>query len=209
MRDEWKVGRVIARPYVGKKRGEFRRTSNRRDYALKPSGPTALDALKGAGLDVIGVGKIRDIFDGEGLTAYHKSQSSLHGMDQTIALSGEDFRGLCFVNLVDFDMLYGHRRDAGGYAEALNAFDAWLPSFLAKLREDDLLLITADHGCDPGYQKTTDHTREYVPLLALGKRVHPADLGTRVCFADVAATVAELLGAALETPGKSFVKEIM
>ena len=170
---------------------------------------TLPDVLQAAGKDVIGVGKIGDIFVGRGITESFVTHGNAEGMEVTLAQTERDFSGLCFVNLVDFDMLYGHRRDAEGYAEALNAFDAWLPSFLAKLREDDLLLITADHGCDPSYQKTTDHTREYVPLLALGKQVRPADLGTREGFADVAATVAELLGVPMDCPGRSFGKEIL
>lgn len=165
MKDQWKVGRVIARPYVGRKKGEFKRTSNRHDYALKPFGKTALDSLKAAGLDVISIGKIVDIFDGEGITRFLKSQSSVHGMEQTIDMAGEDFRGLCFVNLVDFDALWGHRRDPLGYARELERFDEKLGALLGRLREDDLLMITADHGNDPTYTGT-DHTREKVPLLA-------------------------------------------
>lgn len=165
MKDEWKVGRVIARPYVGKKKGEFKRTSNRHDYALKPYGPTALNALKDAGLDVISVGKIYDIFDGEGLTESNKSKSSVHGMEQTIEIAKRDFQGLCYVNLVDFDALWGHRRDVEGYARELEKFDEKLGVFLEELKEDDLLLITADHGNDPTHTGT-DHTREKVPLLA-------------------------------------------
>ena len=165
MKDEWKVGRVIARPYVGKKKGEFKRTSNRHDYALKPYGRTALNALKDAGYDVISVGKIFDIFDGEGLTESNKSKSSVHGMEQTIEISKRDFKGLCFVNLVDFDALWGHRRNVKGYAEELERFDVKLGEFLGGLREDDLLIITADHGNDPTHTGT-DHTREMVPFFA-------------------------------------------
>ncbi len=165
LRDEWKVGRVIARPYVGKKKGEFKRTSNRHDYALKPYGKTALDALKAGGYDVISVGKIRDIFDGEGITESHKSKSSVHGMEQTIEIADRDFTGLCFVNLVDFDALWGHRRNPVGYGRELERFDEKLGVLLEKLKDDDLLIITADHGNDPTY-KGTDHTREKVPFLA-------------------------------------------
>ena len=165
MKDEWKVGRVIARPYVGKKKGEFVRTSNRHDYALKPYGRTALNALKDAGYDVISVGKIRDIFDGEGITESNKSKSSVHGMEQTIEIAERDFTGLCFVNLVDFDALWGHRRNVKGYAEELERFDVKLGELLKVLREDDLLIITADHGNDPTY-KGTDHTREQVMFVA-------------------------------------------
>lgn len=165
MKDEWRVGRVIARPYVGKKKGEFKRTANRHDYALKPFGKTALDALKDAGLDVISVGKIRDIFDGEGITEAFRSKSSVHGMEQTIELTQKDFHGLCFVNLVDFDALWGHRRNPQGYASEIEKFDINLGKLLSLLKKDDLLMITADHGNDPTYTGT-DHTREKVPFLA-------------------------------------------
>lgn len=168
LREEWKVGRVIARPYVGKKRGEFKRTSNRHDYALKPCGYTVLDALKESGYDVISVGKIKDIFDGQGITEAYRSRSSVHGMEQTIELTDKNFEGLCFVNLVDFDALWGHRRDPEGYARELEAFDEKLGMLLEKMRNDDLLIITADHGNDPTY-KGTDHTREQVPFLAFSK----------------------------------------
>ena len=164
LREQWKVGRVIARPYIGKRRGEFERTSNRHDYALKPSGATVLNALKDAGFDVISVGKIVDIFDGEGITEAHKSQSSVHGMDQTIELAKKEFEGLCFVNLVDFDAKWGHRRNPQGYRDELERFDEKLGIFLANMKEDDLLMITADHGNDPTF-KGTDHTKEMVPLL--------------------------------------------
>ena len=201
------VGRVIARPFIGTP-GSFVRTANRHDFSLEPPTPTLLDELKNAGLDVIGVGKIHDIFAGQGLTEYVYNKSNAHGMAHAMEYAKKDFTGLCFVNLVDFDSQYGHRRDASGYTEALNRFDAWLGDFLKTLGPDDLVLITADHGCDPGYTATTDHTREYVPLLALGKQVKPGDLGTRSTFADVAATVAELFGIQLETPGKSFANQI-
>ena len=165
MKDEWKVGRVIARPYVGKKKGEFKRTANRHDYALKPYGRTALDVLKDSGLEVISVGKIFDIFDGEGLTESNKSKSSVHGMEQTIEIAKRDFTGLCYVNLVDFDALWGHRRDVAGYAQEIEKFDVKLGELLGELKEDDLLIITADHGNDPTHTGT-DHTREKVPFLA-------------------------------------------
>ena len=164
MKDEWRVGRVIARPYVGKKKGTFKRTSNRHDYALKPTGRTALNALKDAGLDVIGVGKINDIFCGEGITQTYHSDSSVHGMQQTIEICKEDFHGLCFVNLVDFDALWGHRRNPEGYGREIEKFDRGLGTLMNELREDDLLILTADHGNDPTY-KGTDHTRECVPCL--------------------------------------------
>ena len=203
------MGRVIARPFVGDAVNGFKRTANRHDYSLEPPRPTILDAVKGAGLDSIAVGKIHDIFAGYGDTEYVYNQSNAHGMAHTSAYAQKDFHGLCFVNLVDFDMVYGHRRDAAGYAKALSEFDSWLGSFLPALGDEDLVMITADHGCDPGYLATTDHTREYVPLLVLGKQVKPVDLGTRESFADIAATVAQLLDVALDTPGKSFAEEIM
>ena len=197
MRDEWKVGRVIARPYVGKKKGEFKRTGNRHDYALKPYGKTALDALKEAGLDVISVGKIKDIFDGEGITNAYKSQSSVHGMEQTIEIAESEFKGLCFVNLVDFDALWGHRRNPLGYAGELERFDEKLGILLEKLREDDLLIITADHGNDPTY-KGTDHTREKVPFLAYSRQMREMrDLGELKSFAVVGATVADVFRVAM------------
>ena len=197
MKDEWKVGRVIARPYVGKKKGEFKRTSNRHDYALKPYGKTALDALKEAGLDVISIGKIKDIFDGEGITQAHKSKSSVHGMEQTIEVAGTDFKGLCYVNLVDFDALWGHRRDPQGYARELEKFDEKLGILLEELREDDLLIITADHGNDPPYTGT-DHTREKVPFLAYSKQMKEAkDLGELDSFAVVGCTVADVFDVAM------------
>ncbi len=202
------VGRVIARPFVGTP-GNFKRTANRHDYSLEPPKTTLLDAVKAAGLDSIAVGKIHDIFAGRGDTEFVYNKSNTNGMEHTLRYAGQDFHGLCFVNLVDFDMLYGHRRDIDGYAKALSEFDAWLPGFMSKLGEDDLVMITADHGCDPGYLATTDHTREYIPLLVLGKRVKPVNLGTRTTYADIAATVAELLGVELDTPGKSFAGDIL
>ena len=209
LKDEWKVGRVIARPYVGKKKGEFKRTSNRHDYALKPTNDTALNALKNAGLDVISIGKINDIFCGEGITEAYRSKSSVHGMEQTIEICEKNFNGLCFVNLVDFDMLYGHRNDVDGYANALTEFDAQLRELLPLLRPDDLLFITADHGCDPS-TPSTDHSREHVPMLAYGAKVKPGvNIGTRSTYADLAATVAEYLGVKAEIAGESFRKEIL
>ena len=203
------VGRVIARPYVGSARDGYTRTSNRHDYSLEPPRETMLDAIKAAGMASIAVGKIHDIFAGRGDTEHVYNSSNADGMAHAMNYAGKDFRGLCFVNLVDFDMLYGHRRDIDGYAAALSEFDAWLPGFLEQLGEEDLVMITADHGCDPGYTATTDHTREYVPLLVLGKAVKPVDLGTRRSFADIAATVTELLGVEFEPPGESFAQEIV
>ena len=202
------VGRVIARPFVGQP-GAFKRTANRHDFSLEPPRKTLLDALKDAGKASIGVGKIHDIFAGQGLTEYVYNQSNANGMEHTDHYAAMDWEGLCFVNLVDFDMQFGHRRDIDGYAGALTEFDHWLSTFLPKLGEEDVVMITADHGCDPAYTATTDHTREYVPLLILGNQVRPVNLGTRKSFADIAATVAELLDVKLDTPGKSFAKEIM
>lgn len=191
MKDEWKVGRVIARPYKGQKRGEFKRTPNRHDYALKPYGKTALNVLKDHGYDVISIGKIFDIFDGEGLTQSNKSTSSVHGMEQTIQMMDEDFTGLCYVNLVDFDALWGHRRDPKGYGDELERFDVSLGVVLNKLAEDDLLIITADHGNDPTF-KGTDHTREYVPFLAYSPRMKGnGSLEDSKTFADIGATIVE------------------
>lgn len=194
MKEEWRVGRVIARPYVGKKKGEFKRTSNRHDYALKPFGKTALDALKAGGLDVISIGKIKDIFDGEGITEAYKSKSSVHGMEQALEVAGKDFHGLCFVNLVDFDALWGHRRDPKGYAREIEKFDVNLGKLLDILKGDDLLIITADHGNDPTYTGT-DHTREKVPFLAYSPSMQNGrDLPERDTFAVIGATIAENFG---------------
>ncbi len=209
LRGKHGVGRVIARPYVGNARDGFKRTSNRHDYSLEPPKATMLDAIKAAGLDSIAVGKIHDIFAGCGDTEYVYNKSNANGMEHTANYAARDFHGLCFVNLVDFDMQYGHRRNIDGYAAALTEFDTWLGAFLPTLGEDDLVMITADHGCDPGYTATTDHTREYVPLMILGKQVKPVNLGTRHSFADIAATVTELLGVDYDTPGESFAKEII
>ena len=209
LRGKHGVGRVIARPYVGNAKDGFKRTSNRHDYSLEPPKPTMLDAIKENGLDSIAVGKIHDIFAGYGDTEYVYNKSNANGMEHTVNYAAKDFRGLCFVNLVDFDMLYGHRRDIDGYANALSEFDAWLGKFLPTLGEEDLVMITADHGCDPAYTATTDHTREYVPLLVLGKAVKPVNMGTRKSFADIAATVTDLLGVDYDTPGESFAKEIL
>lgn len=194
MKDEWKVGRVIARPYVGRKKGEFQRTSNRHDYALKPYGRTALNVLKDAGLDVISVGKIFDIFDGEGLTESNKSKSSVHGMEQTIEIAKRDFEGLCYVNLVDFDALWGHRRNVKGYAQELERFDKKLGELLGLLKKDDLLIITADHGNDPTHTGT-DHTREQVPFLAYSPSMESfGRLEDARTFAVIGATIADNFG---------------
>ena len=210
MKDEWKVGRVIARPYVGRKRGEFRRTSNRHDYALKPFGRTALNALQEAGLDVISVGKIRDIFDGEGITEAYKSKSSVHGMEHTLELAGKEFHGLCFVNLVDFDALWGHRRDPEGYAAEIGRFDERLGMLLPLLKEDDLLIITADHGNDPTYTGT-DHTREKVPFLAYSPSMSGSgELPEADTFAVIGATVTDNFGVKMPdgTIGRSIMEKL-
>ena len=194
LKDEWKVGRVIARPYIGDKKGNFKRTSNRHDYALKPYGETALNALKDKNFDVISVGKIKDIFDGEGITQSYKSKSSVHGMEQTLEIMDKDFNGLCFVNLVDFDALWGHRRNPKGYAKELEMFDVNLGKVLDKLNEDDLLIVTADHGNDPTYTGT-DHTREYVPFLAYSPSMkNHGLLETSNSFATIGATVTDNFG---------------
>lgn len=196
------VGRVIARPFEGEV-GAFVRTPRRHDFSLEPTEDTMLDSLKSEGFDVIGVGKIHDIFAGRGLTEYTYSESNANGLRKTSEIAKRDFHGLCFTNLVDFDSKFGHRRDVDGYASAISEFDAWLGEFLPEMREDDVLIITADHGCDPAYTKTTDHTREYVPMLISGKRITPAELGTIDGFDTVAATVCALLGSETfyEVPG--------
>ena len=207
LKDEWRVGRVIARPYVGKKKGEFKRTSNRHDYALKPSGKTVLNALQEAGLDVISIGKIQDIFSGEGITRAYHSESSVHGMEQTIQICQE---GLCFVNLVDFDALWGHRRNVEGYAKELEKFDEKLGILLEKLKQEDLLILTADHGNDPTYSGT-DHTREYVPFLAYSPKMHQGGkLEERDTFAVIGATVADNFGISMPegTIGCSILSEL-
>lgn len=210
LRDEWKVGRVIARPYVGRKKGEFKRTANRHDYALKPSGRTALNALQDAGYAVISVGKIADIFDGEGITARNKSQSSVHGMEQTIELAQNDFTGLCFTNLVDFDALWGHRRNPVGYAEEIERFDVKLGELLPHLGAEDLLILTADHGNDPTY-KGTDHTREKVPFIAYSPSLTGhGKLPEQDSFAIIGATIADNFGVAMPegTIGESILTEL-
>lgn len=208
MKDEWKVGRVIARPYVGRKRGEFKRTSNRHDYALKPYGKTVLNALKDGGYDVISVGKINDIFDGEGITKAHRSTSSVHGMEQTIELANEEFTGLCFVNLVDFDALWGHRRDPIGYGQELEKFDEKLGILLEQLKEDDLLILTADHGNDPTYTGT-DHTREKVPFLLYSKSMNEAGLLEESdTFSDIGATIADNFEVEMPKNGRSRLQEL-
>ena len=211
MRDEWKVGRVIARPYVGKKRGEFVRTSNRHDYAVKPTGRTALNVLKDAGFDVISIGKINDIFVGEGITEAQKSKSSVHGMEQTIAMTQRDFTGLCFVNLVDFDALWGHRRNPVGYAQEIERFDKKLGELLPLLRKEDLLILTADHGNDPTHTGT-DHTRERVPFLAYSPSMQEGRrMEEKSTFAVIGASVLDNFDLSMpeNTIGTSILPEII
>ena len=192
LQGEHAVGRVIARPFTTVN-GEYKRTENRHDYSLTPPKATAMDAIGEAGLDVISIGKIFDIFSGAGIKKSLPTHNNGEGMQTLLEVQKTDFRGLCFANLVDFDMLYGHRQDIDGYAAALSAFDAWLPEFISGMREGDLLMITADHGCDPG-DNSTDHTREEVPLIICGPDVKPVNLGTRLGFATIGNTAADLLG---------------
>ena len=196
------VGRVIARPFVGTS-GNYTRTPHRHDFSLLPPGDTMLDVLKAEGKDVIAVGKINDIFAGKGVTEFVYTSGNEEGIERTLEYLDKDFEGLCFVNLVDYDMLYGHRRDVDGYAAALTYFDEKLPAILSKMRPDDALLITADHGCDPSYTKTTDHTREYTPMILCGDSIDPGNIGTRESFSDIAATVLDFLGSPERLAGKS------
>ena len=209
LKGEHGVGRVIARPFIGNA-PNFERTSNRHDFSLEPPQKTMLDLLKEAGKDVIGVGKINDIFAGRGLTEFVRTSGNPDGIDKTIEYTKKDFEGLCFVNLVDFDMLYGHRNDVEGYAKALTYFDERLPKIIEGLKEDDVLMITADHGCDPA-TPSTDHSREYTPMIAYGKKLKQGvNLGTRESFADIGATVLEWFGLSADAIyGKSFLQEIL
>lgn len=196
------VGRVIARPFIGSK-GVFERTSRRHDYSILPPGITMLNQLSEAGKSVIAVGKIQDIFVGQGITEYVYTAGNEDGINRTVEYLDKEFEGLCFVNLVDFDSMYGHRRDVDGYAKALTYFDERLPEILDKMGPEDILMITADHGCDPAYLATTDHTREYTPFIMYGKNIQPANLGTRNSFADIAATVLDYFDIASEISGES------
>ncbi len=202
LQGEHGVGRVIARPFVGTS-GNYTRTAHRHDYSLLPPRTTMLDLMKAAGKDVLAVGKINDIFAGKGITDFVYTSGNEEGIARTIEYLDRDFDGLCFVNLVDYDMLYGHRRDVDGYAKALTYFDEKLPIIMEKLREGDVLMLTADHGCDPAYTKTTDHTREHTPFLMYGKHIKPVNYGTRDTFADIAATVLDYLGVAGDVDGTS------
>ena len=194
------VGRVIARPFTGEH--PFKRTANRHDFSLEPYGKTVLDAIVEQGQTVYAIGKIYDIFAGKGVSDKVFTHSNTEGMELSLDALNRDFEGLCFINLVDFDMLYGHRQDVDGYANAFAEFDRWLPSFVDGMKDDDILIITADHGCDPG-DHHTDHTREYIPCVMYGKNIEPANLGTRTTYADIAATVADYLGVDFECPGTS------
>jgi len=196
------VGRVIARPFIGEN-GNYTRTSNRHDFSLLPPGDTMLDHLKAAGLDVIGVGKIKDIFAGKGITEYTYTTGNPDGIEKTLEYMDTDFHGLLFVNLVDYDMLYGHRNNIDGYAKAVAYFDEKLVQIMDRLREEDLLMITADHGCDPGYTVSTDHSREYTPFLLYAKSMEAKNYGTRESFADIGATVLDYLGVSGTIYGKS------
>lgn len=207
MKDEYMVGRIIARPFIGESRDTFKRTTNRHDYALSPSDDTALDYLKNAGYDVISIGKINDIFNTKGITEAYKNVSNHNGMEIAIELTKKDFKGLCFSNLVDFDALYGHRREPKGYKAALEEFDTDLNNLMKELRDDDLLIITADHGNDPTWTGT-DHTREYVPLLVYSKKLKNGALGTRESFADIGQTICEIFNVNKLKIGKSFLKEL-
>lgn len=209
LKEEWKVGRVIARPFIGERKGEFTRTSHRHDYALSPFGKTVLDTLKENGLDVISVGKINDIFNKKGITEAYLSSNNEDGMNKTIELCDKDFHGLVFTNLVDFDALYGHRRNPEGYKQSIESFDKQLGELLSHLKEDDLLMITADHGNDPTY-KGTDHTREQVPLIMYSKRLMKpsVNLGELESFACIGATIADNFDVDLPTIGHSLLNSV-
>ena len=202
LQGEHGVGRVIARPFIGTS-GNYTRTPRRHDFSLLPPSVTMLDQLKDAGKTVISVGKIKDIFAGKGITEAVYTKGNEEGIEQTLSYMEKDFEGLCFVNLVDYDMLYGHRNDVDGYARALTYFDGKLPEILDRLREEDILMITADHGCDPGYKVSTDHSREHTPFLMYGSLVEPGNLGTRETFADIGATVLAYFGIKPEFAGTS------
>ncbi|MDE7223894.1 MAG: phosphopentomutase [Acetatifactor sp.] len=203
LQGEHGVGRVIARPFVGPAGGSFVRTPHRHDFSLEPPGVTMLDQLSQEGKNVIAVGKIQDIFAGKGITEHVYTGGNEEGIQRTLEYMEQDFEGLCFVNLVDYDMLYGHRRDADGYARALTVFDEKLSEILEKMRPQDLLMITADHGCDPAYTRSTDHTREHTPLLMYGRNLQPGNMGTRKTFADIGATVLQYFGITPRIAGES------
>lgn len=206
LQGEHGVGRVIARPFIGPCKGAFTRTAHRHDYSLLPPKTTMLDMLSERGLQVIAVGKIRDIFAGKGITEAVYTSGNEEGIRRTLEYLDKDFEGLCFINLVDYDMLYGHRRDVDGYAKALSYFDGKLPKIMEKMRPEDILMLTADHGCDPAYRKTTDHTREYTPFIMYGRDIAPKNLGTRKTFADIAATVVQYFGIEPAFAGESMLE---
>ncbi|MCM1155603.1 MAG: phosphopentomutase [Roseburia sp.] len=206
LQGEHGVGRVIARPFIGES-GNYTRTAKRHDFSLEPPGITMLDSLKAAGKDVISVGKIQDIFAGKGITEYTYTKGNEEGIEKTLDFLDKDFEGLCFVNLVDYDMLYGHRNDIDGYAKALAYFDEKLPQIIDKMKEEDILMITADHGCDPGYTVSTDHSREHTPFIMYGRKVMPKNLGTRDTFADIGATVLDYFGIRPEFAGCSMLTD--
>ena len=208
LKGEHGVGRVIARPFKGEK-GNFSRTENRHDFSLAPPKKTILDYIAENGKSVIGVGKINDIFAGKGITEYVYTGSNKEGINKTLDYMDSDFTGLCFVNLVDFDMVYGHRNDVDGYAKALTEFDKALPQIMSKLKDDDLLIITADHGCDPGYKASTDHTREHIPCLIFGKRIKNTNLNTKEGFCHIGRTICDYLNVSADTEGESFLKDIL
>lgn len=207
LQGEHAVGRVIARPFVGNI-GDFKRTSNRHDFSLQPVKKTMLDYLNESGFDTISIGKIYDIFAGCGITEYSYTKDNTDGMKKADEYILKNFNGLCFINLVDFDMTYGHRRNVDGYAKAISDFDAWLDGFISKLNDEDVLIITADHGCDPGFIKSTDHTREYVPLIVFGKNIKSINLGTRAGFCDIGKTICDYLEVDNNLDGNSFLEEI-
>jgi phosphopentomutase len=207
MAGDYGVGRIIARPFTGEY-PNFERSPKRHDFSINPPGDTMLDALKKAGYDTIAVGKINDIFAGCGISKFIYTHSNAEGMQVLSEAARQEFDGLCFANLVDFDMNYGHRRDIDGYARALSEFDRWLGGFIPSMHESDILIITADHGCDPGFLRTTDHTREYVPVFVCGKVIKPVNLGTRGSFSDIAATIAEWFRLDYKTQGVSFAEEV-
>lgn len=206
LKGELAVGRVIARPFEGEY--PFKRTARRHDFSLVPPKDTLIDYLSKSGLDVIPVGKIFDIFAGKGFKKANPTVSNADGMKKTLEFSKTDFHGLCFTNLVDFDMLFGHRNDASGYAKALTEFDKWFGEFLPTLHESDIVIVTADHGCDPS-TPSTDHSREYIPLLVLGKKVRPVNLGVRKTYADIGKTIADIFGVNADIAGESFKDEIL
>lgn len=199
------VGRVIARPFTGES-GNYTRTPRRHDFSLEPPRDTILNILQRHGKDTIAVGKIFDIFAGSGISEHVYTSGNAEGIERTLEYLDKDFEGICFINLVDFDMLYGHRRDIDGYAKALSYFDGRLPEIMAKMRDEDVLMITADHGCDPGYLKTTDHTREYTPFVMYGKPVAPGNLGTRKTFADIGASVLQYFDIVLSFAGEGILR---